>query len=131
MFGVFQTYYQTTLLQSQSPSNVSWIGSTQDFLRLFVGTIAGPFFDLCYLRTLLVTGTLSVFGMMMTSLCEEYWQSFLAQGVVTGVGVGCLFLPNVAVVSQYFTTTRSTVFGIAASGRGIGMSLFCCSVKVF
>lgn len=125
MFGVFQTYYQTALLQSQSPSNISWIGSTQGFLLLFVGAITGPFFDLGYLRTLLVTGTfLSVFGMMMTSICEKYWQFFLAQGIVTGVGFGCLFLPSIAVVSQYFTTRRSTAFGIAASGSSIGMSIF-------
>jgi hypothetical protein len=35
-----------------------------------------------------MTGTvLTAFGLMMTSLCHEYYQFFLAQGVVTGAGL--------------------------------------------
>lgn len=38
-FGVFQTYYAHTL--NHSPSDISWIGSTQVFLLFFVGTFSG------------------------------------------------------------------------------------------
>jgi MFS family permease len=121
MFGVFQTYYQTDLLQSHSASDISWIGSIQGFLLLFGGALTGPFFDLGYLRTLLFTGTLfSVLGIILTSFCHEYWQFFLAQGVMTGIGFGCLFLPSAAIVSQYFTTKKGLAYGIAASGSSIG-----------
>jgi MFS family permease len=121
MFGVFQTYYQTALLLSQSASNISWIGSMQGFLLLFGGAITGPSFDLGYLRTLLLTGTLfSVLGMMLMSICHAYWQFFLAQGVVTGIGFGCLFLPSAGIISQYFTTKGGLAYGIAASGSSIG-----------
>lgn len=124
MFGVFQTYYQTNLLKSKSPSDISWIGSTQGFLLLFGGAVTGPFFDLGYLRTLLIIGTFcSVVGMMLTSICKDYWQFFLAQGIIMGIGFGCLFLPSIAIISQYFTTRKSTAFGVAASGSSIGKSL--------
>ena len=90
--------------------------------------MAGPFFDMGYLRTLLVLGTfLNVFGMMMTSICTTYWQAFLAQGVAVGIGNGCLFLPSVAIVSQYFTTKKAFAFGIASTGSSIGqLSAWVC-----
>lgn len=65
--------------------------------------------------------TLGVFGMMMTSICKEYWQVILAQGIVVGGGAGCLLLPSVAVMPQYFTTKRAFATGIAAAGSSVGM----------
>ncbi|KAF7888385.1 uncharacterized protein EAF02_002926 [Botrytis sinoallii] len=58
--------------------------------------------------------------MTMTSLCTKYWQAFLAQGFITGIGFGMLFLPSVAIVSQYFSTKRAFAFGVAASGSSLG-----------
>lgn len=122
MFGVFQTYYQTKLLTSESPSNISWIGSFQVFLLFLGGTLAGPAFDMGYLRSLLASGTFLIcFGMFMTSLCSAYWQIFLAQGIVVGMGFGCLFLPTITVVAQYFTTKKAIAFGIASLGGSLGM----------
>lgn len=121
MFGVFQSYYQTTLLAEQTPDHISWIGSLQVFLLFLGGTLAGPAFDMGYLRFLLVSGTcLTCFGMFMTSICKEYWQLVLAQGLVTGSGFGCLFLPTIAIVSQYFTTKKAIAFGIASVGGSLG-----------
>lgn len=123
MYGVFQTYYQSNLLHLESASRISWIGSIQAFLIFLGGTVAGPFFDLGYLKLLLGVGTFStVFGMMMTSLCKTYWQFVLAQGLTVGIGFGCLFLPSVAIVSQYFTIKKSLAFGIVSAGGSIGTS---------
>lgn len=36
-FGVFQTYYQNNPYWTESPSNISWIGSIQAFLLLMIG----------------------------------------------------------------------------------------------
>lgn len=105
-FGAFQTYYEGALLREETPSNISWIGSAQAFLLLFVGGLcAGPIYDAGHLRGLVVAGSvLSVFGMMMTSICKEYWQVILAQGVTVGLGAGCMLLPSVAVMPQYFVS---------------------------
>lgn len=120
-FGVYQTYYQLDMLSSESSSNIAWIGSFQGFLLFLGSAVTGPFFDMGYLRTLLSLGSFfSVFGMMMTSLCSKYWQAFLAQGLTVGIGFGMLFLPSVAIVSQYFSTRRAFAFGIAASGSSLG-----------
>ena len=61
-----------------------------------------------------------VFGMMMVSLCTEFWQIVLAQGVVVGLGGGCLFVPSVAILPTYFSTRMAFTIGIAGSGSGLG-----------
>ena len=122
MYGSYQTFYQTDFLSSHTSSQISWIGSMQAFLLFLGSAVAGPAFDLGYLRTLLAMGTFfTFFGMMMTSICKAYWQVFLAQGIVVGIGYGCLFLPSVAIVSQFFTTKKAFAFGIASTGSSLGM----------
>jgi len=87
--------------------------------------ISGPIFDQGYFRALIIVGTfLVVFGMMMTSLATEYWQLFLAQGLLTGIGAGCLFLPSVAIVATYFSSKRALATGITASGGSIGSVIY-------
>lgn len=62
-----------------------------------------------------------VFGMMMTSISTSYWQIVLAQAMCMGIGLGCLFVPSVAIVSTYFSTRKAFATGIAASGSSLGM----------
>lgn len=120
-FGVFQSYYTTTLIPSHSESAVSWIGSIEAFLLCCTTIFAGPIFDRGYARTLVVSGSvLVVFGLMMTSLCQQYWQLMLAQGLCLGIGHGGLFIVSIAIVPSYFSTRRSLAIGIAASGSSLG-----------
>jgi len=56
----------------------------------------------------------------MTSLCSQYWQVLLAQAFCIGLGQGCLFIPSVAMLPQYFTTKRAFATGLAASGSSLG-----------
>ncbi|EAW12156.1 putative MFS monocarboxylate transporter [Aspergillus clavatus NRRL 1] len=124
-FGVYQTYYETTLLAGHSPSSISWIGTVQGFLLFVVGVIAGPIFDKGYLKTLVALGSfLVVFGLMMTSLSSQYYQVFLAHGVTVGIGCAFLFLPSIAIVATYFTTRRAVATGITASGGSIGSVIY-------
>ncbi|KAI5921762.1 MFS general substrate transporter [Camillea tinctor] len=120
-YGVFQTYYQLNFLHSQSSSNISWIGSTQGFLLFFVSIIAGPVFDLGYLRSLLGVGSLLlVLGMFLLSITTQYWQVFLTQGLMMGLGFGCLYLPAPAVVSQYFHASTALAVGVSSAGSALG-----------
>jgi MFS family permease len=120
-FGAYQNFYETGILNSQTPSQISWIGSIQACLLLVGGFITGPIFDAGYPRGLVILGSATaVFGMMMTSICKEYWQVVLAQGVVTGIGMGAMYLPSVAIMPQYFKTRRAFATGIAASGSSFG-----------
>ncbi|OCK73131.1 monocarboxylate permease-like protein, mch4 [Lepidopterella palustris CBS 459.81] len=120
-FGVFQTYYESGELFKTTSTNISWIGSIQSFLLQLAGLIAGPVYDRGYLRLLLVTGSfMIVFGMMMLSLCTEYWQALLAQAFCVGIGAGLLFVPTVSLLPTYFNTHLGLAVGIASSGSSLG-----------
>ena len=118
-FGLFQAYYETTL--DRSKSDISWVGSFQMFLLFFIGTLSGRAMDAGYFRTLIVAGcSMQLLGVFATSFCTAYWQLFLAQGVVQGLGNGLLFTPLVTLVSTYFTTKRALALGFAACGAPTG-----------
>jgi MFS family permease len=120
-FGVYQAYYESSLLRTSTSSAISWIGSIQAFLLLIVGMLTGPLYDAGYFRALLIFGSVMlVLGMMMLSLCREYWQVLLVQAVCVGVGTGALFVPSIAILSTYFSTRIGLAIGIAASGSSLG-----------
>lgn len=88
-----------------------------------IGLPAGWIMDRGHLRLLLVVGGFfEVVGMFMTSLCIEYWQVFLAQGLCVGIGSGLLGLPSVAVIPLFFKSKRMLVTGFAATGSSLGLS---------
>jgi len=119
-YGVYQTYY-TPVFVDRSPSDISWVGSIQIFLLVAVGVVTGPLYDYGYFRALIVVGSFAVvFGMMMTSLCTQYWQVVLAQGLLVGLGTGCLFVPGIAILPTYFSTRKALAQGIASVGSSLG-----------
>lgn len=120
-FGVFQTYYETGKLFTETSSNISWIGSIQALLVNVGGLISGPLYDRGYLRTLICVGTFFiVFGHMMLSLATTYWEVLLAQGLCVGLGAGMLFTPSVTVLQSYFSTKIGLASGLAAAGSSFG-----------
>ncbi|KFX95830.1 hypothetical protein O988_05626 [Pseudogymnoascus sp. VKM F-3808] len=124
-YGVYQTYYQTVMLTSNSASSISWIGSLQACLLFIGGLVSGPLFDAGYFRAELIVGLFLIcFGMFMTSLCTSYWQVILAQGVCVGLGMGLTFLPTAGLLAQYFQKRRAFALGIGGTGSPIGGIIF-------
>ncbi|KAI0015520.1 major facilitator superfamily domain-containing protein [Xylariomycetidae sp. FL0641] len=124
-YGVFQTFYQLDLLAQNSSSGIAWIGSTQAFLLFLVSIVAGPIFDSGYLRLLLICGSvLLVAGAFLLSITTQYWQIFLTQAVMMGLGFGCLYLPAPAVVSQYFDANTALAMGASSAGSALGGVVF-------
>lgn len=122
-FGVFQQYYVRAL--NRPPSAISWIGSIQIFLLFFIGTFSGRATDAGLFRPAYFSGAcFFILGVFMTSLCTQYWQVFLAQGVCVGVGMGLLFCPTVTLVSTYFSKHRAIGIAITASGTATGGIVF-------
>lgn len=122
-FGIFQTYYSSKL--DSTPSEVSWIGSIQLFLSLFLGAISGPLVDAGYVRHVLTLGTFfCVFGLLMVSFATQYWHLILSQGICFGLGSGFLFTPVIALVSIYFDKNRALAIGLTTSGVATGGMAF-------
>ncbi|TVY93615.1 Fujikurins efflux protein [Lachnellula willkommii] len=123
--GVFQDYYQTHPLSQYSSSTVSWIPSMEVFMMFLGGPVFGKLFDNYGPRYLLLTGSFfHVFGLMMTSLSTQYYQFFLAQGVVSALGASAIFYPGMSCVGQWFFKNRAAAYGIMASGSSLGGVIF-------
>ena len=59
-------------------------------------------------------------GFISASFAREIWQLYLSQGILVGVGVGFVYIPSIAVLSQWFSKRRSLANGITAAGSGVG-----------
>lgn len=124
-YGLYQAYYERGTMFTESSADISWIGSIQSLLAFALGALSGPIYDRGHLRLLLVVGAFCiVFGHMMLSLCQEYWQVVLAQGFVIGIGAGCLFVPALAVAQPYFSTRLPLALGIIGTGSSIGCVIY-------
>ncbi|KAF2686340.1 MFS general substrate transporter [Lentithecium fluviatile CBS 122367] len=124
-FSIFETYYAETKFPHVNPSTISWVGSLQLFLTLFVGVFAGWFLDAGHLRIALLTGTTLMFiGMFATSFCNFYWQVLLAQGICVGLGSGTLAFTSASIIPFYFTKRRMLVAGIVSTGSSVAGTIY-------
>ena len=69
---------------------------------------------------LIIGSTIIILALFMISLCKEYYQIFLAQGVLLGLGMSFVMLPAVATVPKYFNRSRGLALGITIGGSSLG-----------
>ncbi|CAH0562369.1 unnamed protein product [Brassicogethes aeneus] len=62
-------------------------------------------------------------GMILSGFATEIVHIVLAYGCLTGLGLGLLASSTFLVISQYFTSRKSTAVGLAMSGTSIGQML--------
>lgn len=63
---------------------------------------------------------LLVVAMMLTSLCTEFYQFLLCQGIFLGFSCGLIFAPALTVVGHYFFKKRAMAMAYASTGSPIG-----------
>lgn len=56
----------------------------------------------------------------MLSLCTEYYQFMLAQGVLLGIGMSFLTIPAIAMIPQHFAKNRGVAMGATIAGSSLG-----------
>ncbi|KAJ7491908.1 major facilitator superfamily domain-containing protein [Mycena latifolia] len=124
-WGVFQAYYQETLLKDVPPSNIAWIGSIQYSLVFLPGLVTGRLFDLGYFKIpYLIASSLLVLSTFLVAQCTQYWHFILCQGLATGISCGVIFGPTLGVVGHWFKRKRGLAMGFSAMGSSIGGTIF-------
>lgn len=124
-WGIFQTYYQQTLLSDTSPSTIAWIGSIQYALTFMPGLFVGQLFDRGHLKVPLVAASIGlVVSTLLVAQCTVYWQFLLCQGFAVGLFSGLTFGPLVAVVAHWFRRRKGLALGCLALGSSSGGTLF-------
>ncbi|KAI9801958.1 MAG: hypothetical protein M1825_003013 [Sarcosagium campestre] len=63
-------------------------------------------------------------GFVAASFASKAWHLYLSQGVLVGIGVGLIYIPSIAILSQWFSSRRSLANGITSAGSGIGGIIF-------
>ncbi|KAF2629636.1 MFS general substrate transporter, partial [Macroventuria anomochaeta] len=123
-FGMFQAYYTST--EISSPSNISWIGSLMIFFLMLIPLWSGSASDVDHFKLILRVGTvLWALNIFTTSVCHEYCQFLLVQGVCIGVANELLFVPTMSVVSTYFDRSRRRLaIGLILCGSATGGMIF-------
>lgn len=121
MLRVYETYYLRTYLSGYSPSTVAWIGAIQAFAQFSATLISGPIMDRYGAMVIIwPCSLLLVVAMMLTSLCTEYYQFILCQGILLGTSAGLIFAPALGVVGHYFFKKRAMAMSFASTGSPIG-----------
>ena len=75
-------------------------------------------------QVIYIPAVVFVFSIFMTSICKQYWQFLLAQGILGGVSMGMVMSPSVAATPQYFNKNRGKAMGIAIAGSSLGGTVF-------
>ena len=128
-FGVFNTYYSETLGESQS--TVSWVGSIQLWIIFVVSVFSGRALDAgLFIPTFFVGSVIQVLGIFTNSLCTEFWQLLLTQGLCTGLGSGIIFTPSMGIVTTYFTHRRALAVAIVSTGNSFGGAIYPVAVRL-
>ncbi|KAF8638647.1 hypothetical protein AX17_002050 [Amanita inopinata Kibby_2008] len=129
-WGIFQAYYQRTILSDSSPSNIAWIGSIQYALVFMPALVVGRLFDLGYDRHIFLScSTLLIVATFLVAECKEYWQFLLCQGLAVGVASGGIFGPTTAVIAHWFKRRRGLAMGYVSAGASVGATLLPIAVK--
>ncbi|EMD00764.1 hypothetical protein BAUCODRAFT_62029, partial [Baudoinia panamericana UAMH 10762] len=120
-FGIFQQYYKQTVLSDKTDFQISWLGSFASFAIFAFAPIAGILADRIGPTLPIAVGSVAVvLAVFMTSLCKQYWQFFLAQGVLFGFGASFTAVPASGMVPRYFQRNRGLATGITIGGSSLG-----------
>ncbi|KAG9311919.1 major facilitator superfamily domain-containing protein [Chiua virens] len=122
-FGVYQAFYAQQYLENESSSAVSWIGSLGTLLITGMGPVCGLLFDKGYFYHVFIGGAvLQSLSLFMLSLVQpgQYYQVFLAQGLMSGIGQGLMYVPCLAILSHHFKRQSTAMMAIVASGASLG-----------
>ncbi|KAF5347922.1 hypothetical protein D9756_010140 [Leucocoprinus leucothites] len=148
-WGIFQAYYQETILEDYSPSAIAWIGSIQvrsislylktdvhnlrpiQYAMIFLpGLFVGRLFDIGYFRSVFLSCSVAlVVATFLIAQCTQYWQFLLCQGFVVGLASGGIFGPSGAIIAHWFKKKRGRALGFRAMGSSIGGTVIPIAAK--
>lgn len=132
-FGLFEAYYTTYYLPSNSPSAVAWVGSTQLALVFGLGVPVGMVVDRGYFRVMFHGGSVvMVLGVFATAWCKRLWEVWLVQGLVTGMGMGMVFCSGIVALMTWFDERKmGLAMGLGAAGSCLGGIVYVLLARQF
>jgi MFS family permease len=113
------------MFPNASPWDYAFIGGFNFSIAMLVAPLVTVLTRKFGMHVVMLTGALfQCGGFIAASFATQVWHLHISQGILVGCGIGFLYVPSVAVLSQWFSTKRSLANGISAAGSGIGGATF-------
>lgn len=121
-YGVYLAYYLSSNHFSSATSlDYAFIGGINFGLSMLVASPVTYLVRTLGTHPVMFLGVaLQTSGFIAASFATHIWQLYLSQGACVGIGVGFLFIPSVAITSQWFDKKRSLANSINSAGSGLG-----------
>ncbi|KAJ9604612.1 hypothetical protein H2200_010726 [Cladophialophora chaetospira] len=125
-YGVYLSYYLTTNTFPESkPLDYAFIGGLNFGVAMLSAPLITRLVRSVGIKAPMMAGSfLFGGGFIAASFASRIWHLYLSQGVLVGLGVGFVYVPSIAVLSQWFAKRRSLANGVSAAGSGIGGLIF-------
>lgn len=95
--------------------------SLTGLIYFFLGAVTGRLGDRFGPRRLVGLGGLLLgAGLLYAGRATTLWQVYLGYSAGVGLGIGCMYVPAVGAVQQWFVRRRGFATGIAVAGIGAG-----------
>jgi MFS family permease len=122
-FGVFLDTFVDHF--EASHSEVSWMGSIMLGVTWGSGPIASILTNKYGCRAVCIAGSIVAFvGLVISIFAPNIYFMYFSFGLVSGLGLGLMYLPAIVSVNYYFEKRRSLAIGLAVCGSGVGTFIF-------
>lgn len=102
-------------------ASTSLVFSITAFTWFAVGVYTGKLTDRAGPRRVLFVGAAAIgLGLLLTSRVNQVWVGYITYGGGVGLGVGCTYVPLLAVVGGWFRERRPLAIGLTVAGIGVG-----------
>lgn len=130
-FGVILDYYlDSDSFPETSMYEYALMGGVIVFLAQFLAPLSVLLVKFCGQTQVLVVGIiLQTAGYILASICKEFWQVFICEGIMIGLSFTLIFLPGTFILPTWFDKRKSAAMGIAVSGSGLGGVIFSLSLN--
>ncbi|KAI0042846.1 MFS general substrate transporter [Auriscalpium vulgare] len=127
-YGVFQQWYLSNPpFEGTSEAMINTIGTVGLGIQYMEGILLAFVFQRFphWIRPMMVGSlVVCVTSMLISSFATEIWHLIFFQGVVYGTASGCLYLPVIFWLSEWFDVRRSLASAFIFSGGGFGGAAF-------
>lgn len=118
-FGIFHLEFLEHFQESNG--HTSWVASILVSTTFLCGPLASALTNLYGCRAVTIAGSvLASAGLFVSAWAPNVTCLFFSIGVITGLGLGLMYLPAIVSVAMYFERRRAFATGIAVCGSGFG-----------
>ncbi|MCJ1367174.1 hypothetical protein MMC16_006306 [Acarospora aff. strigata] len=130
-YGVYLSYYlSSNAFPEARPLDYAFIGGFNFALAMLAAPLVTVVARKLGTRAPMAIGVvIQTAGFVSASFAGRVWQLYLSQGLLIGVGLGFIYVPSIAILSQWFSKKRSLVNGISSAGSGIGGLIFSFAIE--